>query len=80
MSAHKNSVGDDIQSNNTDRMLMRDLSAKGAMFQPGVSDNMFGGPPDDKTLEQSVTISPSRLSATGHGDKSKHPNETDPAQ
>ena len=32
MSAHKNSVADDIQSNNTDKMLLRDLSAKGAMF------------------------------------------------
>ena len=42
MSAHKNSVGDDLQSNNTDRMLMRDLSAKGAMFQPGVSNAILG--------------------------------------
>lgn len=80
MSAHKNSVGDDLQSNNTDRMLMRDLSAKGAMFQPGVSDNMFGGPPDDNTLEQSAAVSPSRLSAAGAGDKSKLASETDPAQ
>ena len=84
MSAHRNSVGDDLQSSNTDRMLMRDLSAKGAMFQPGVSDNMFGGPQEDKTLEQSEAVSPSRLtgglSGAGPGERSKNAGETDLAQ